>query len=142
MIFFPRSAIGLTGLGGALWSHFSLGPVGAAGVLAARYIAFPLPEPEIQLPPGTEMRLLATSIPEDAPTTPVPPDLGVKESLAVWLQTHSRVVTKPDGTRAADVINLAFIGSARGTAERVCRRWLGVRRTPDPPYVLHRLSGL
>jgi hypothetical protein len=110
--FFSHSALGLTGLGGALWSRFSLGPAGAAAVLAARYIAFPLPEPEIQLPSGTEMRLLATRIPQDAPTTPLPPDLGVDESLAVWLQTHSRVVTKPDGTRVGDVINLAFIGSA------------------------------
>jgi hypothetical protein len=110
--FFNRSAIGLTGLGGALWSHFSLGPAGAAGMLAARYIVFRLPEPEIRLPSGTEMRLLATSIPEDAPATPVSEDLGVEESLGVWLQTHSRVVTKPDGTRAADVINLAFIGRA------------------------------
>ncbi len=77
------------------------------------------------------MRLLATSIPEDAPTTPVPPDLGVEESFAVWLQQHSRVVTKPDGTPAADVINLAFIGGTGGVAERVFRRWLGLRRTPD-----------
>jgi hypothetical protein len=110
--FFSHSAIGLTGLGGALWSHFSLGPFGAAGMLAARYIAFSLPEPEIQLPSGTEMRLLATSVPEDAPRTPVLPDLGVGKSLAAWLQTQSRIVTRPDGKPADDVINLAFIGNA------------------------------
>ena len=110
--FFPHSALGLTGLGGALWSHFSLGPWGAAGVLAARYIAFPLPEPEIQLPAGTEMRLLATNIPDDAPRTPVLPDRGVGEPLAAWLQKYSRVVTRPDGTPAGDNINLAFIGDA------------------------------
>jgi hypothetical protein len=108
--FFSHSALGLTGLGGALWSHFSLGPVGAAGMLAARYIAVSLPEPEIQLPVGTEMRLLATSVPDDAPRTPSLPDLGVGESLAAWLQEHSRVVTRPDGRPASDVINLAFIG--------------------------------
>lgn len=108
--FFHRSAIGLTGLGGSLWSRFSLGPAGAAGMLAARYIAFPLPEPEIQLPPGTEMRVLAISFPKDAPTTLILPDLEVEPSLARWLQTHSRVVTKPNGTAVADVINLAFIG--------------------------------
>ena len=110
--FFPHSLIGLTGLGGAIWSRFSLGPMGAAGMLAARYIAFPLPEPEIQLPAGTEMRLLATSIPAGAPTTPASPDLGVDESLAAWLDTYSRAVTKPDGTGADDVINLAFVGNA------------------------------
>ena len=140
--FLSRSAIGLTGLGGALWSHFSLGPFGAAGVLAARYVAFPLPEPEIQLPPGTEMRLLATSIPEDAPSTPVAPDLGVKESLASWLQTHSRVVTKPDGTRVGDVINLAFIGSA----EELQNAFTAAGWVSAEPLTLHtfldRLSGL
>jgi len=110
--FFSHSAIGLTGLGGALWSHFSLGPFGAAGMLAARYIAFSLPEPEIQLPSGTEMRLVATSIPEDAPTTAVLPDPGIEENFAAWLQAYPRVVTRQDGTPAADVINLAFVGDA------------------------------
>ena len=110
--FFSHSALGLTGLGGALWSHFSLGPIGAAGMLASRYIAFSLPEPEIQLPSGTEMRLLATSISEDAPRTPLVPGRVVAESLAAWLQAYSRVVTRPDGTPASDVINLAFVGDA------------------------------
>ena len=134
--FLSRSAIGLTGLGGALWSHFSLGPFGAAGVLAARYIAFPLPEPEIQLPAGTEMRLVATSIPEDAPTTPVPPDLGVRRILAVWLQTHSRVVMKPDGTRAADVINLAFLGSL----EELQNAFAAAGWVAAEPLTLHTFS--
>jgi LssY C-terminus len=134
--FFHRSAIGLTGLGGTLWSHFSLGPAGAVGLLAARYIAFPLPEPEIQLPPGTEMRLLATSIPEDAPTTPVPPDLGVGEALAVVLRTHSRVVMKPDGTWAADVINLAFVGSL----EELQNAFAVAGWDPAEPLTLHTFS--
>jgi LssY C-terminus len=110
--FVSHSVLGLTGLGGALWSHFSLGPIGAASVLAARYIAFPLPEPEIQLPSATEIRLLVITVPDDAPRTQVPPDLGVEDPLAEWLQTQSRVVMRPNGTRAADAINLAFIGGA------------------------------
>jgi hypothetical protein len=110
--FFSHSALGLTGLGGALWSHFSLGPFGAAGVLAARYLAFSLPEPEIQLPSGTEMRLVATSIPEGVPTTPVVPNLSVGKSLSLWLQDQPRIVTRPDGKPADDVINLAFVGDA------------------------------
>ncbi|MBZ5632257.1 MAG: LssY C-terminal domain-containing protein [Acidobacteriia bacterium] len=134
--FFSRSAIGLTGLGGALWSHFSLGPVGAAGMLAARYIAFPLPEPEIQLPSGTEMRLLATSIPEDAPSTPVLPNPSVGESLAAWLQTQSRAVTRPDGTPAADVVNLAFIGNA----EELQNAFTAAGWVAAEPRTLHSLS--
>jgi hypothetical protein len=81
-------------------------------MLAARYVAFTLPEPEIQLPPGTEMRLLATDIPSDVPTSPAPPDLKVGNSLGAWLQQQSRLVMQPDGTRAQDVVNLAFIGGA------------------------------
>jgi hypothetical protein len=134
--FFSHSALGLTGLGGALWSHFSLGPFGAAGMLAARYIAFSLPEPEIQLPQGTEMRLLATSIPADAPTTPVAPELGVEESLADWLQAHSRIVMKPDGKRAGDVINLAFVG----TAEELQNAFNAAGWLATEPRTLHSLS--
>jgi len=134
--FFSHSALGLTGLGGALWSHFSLGPFGAAGVLAARYIAFSLPEPEIQLPSGTEMRLVATNLPDDAPRTPSLPDLGVGESLAAWLQTHSRVVTRPDGKPADDVINLAFIGNAEELQNAFAAAgWLAAE-----PRTLHSVS--
>jgi len=134
--FFSHSALGLTGLGGALWSHFSLGPIGAAGVLAARYIAFPLAEPEIQLPQGTEMRLLATSIPADAPTMPAAPELGVEESLADWLQTYSRVVMKPDGRRAGDVINLAFVG----TTEELQNAFHAAGWLATEPRTLHSVS--
>ena len=134
--FFSHSALGLTGLGGALWSHFSLGPIGAAAVLASRYIAFSLPEPEIQLPSGTEMRLLATSIPDDAPRTPVLPDLGVSESLAAWLQAQSRVVTRLDGKPAGDSINLAFIGDA----EELQNAFAAAGWVATEPRTLHSVS--
>ena len=134
--FFSHSALGLTGAGGALWSHFSMGPIGAAGVLASRYVLFSLPEPEIQLPIGTELRLLATNVSDDAPRTPVLPDLGVSESLAFWLQTHSRVVTRPDGTPADDTINLAFIGEADDLqASFTAAGWVAAE-----PRNLHSLS--
>jgi len=134
--FLSHSALGLTGLGGALWSHFSLGPFGAAGMLAARYIAFSLPEPEIQLPSGTEMRLVATSIPEDAPTTPVVPDLSVGESLSVWLENQPRVVMRPDGKAADDVINLAFVGDA----EELQNAFAAAGWVAAEPRTLHSLS--
>ena len=134
--FLSRSAIGLTGLGGALWSHFSLGPVGAAGVLAARYLAFPLPEPEIQLPSGTEMRLVATNIPEDAPAAPVALDPRIEESLAAWLRTYPSVVMRPDGTRAADVINVAFIGGL----EELQNAFAAAGWMPAEPLTLHTFS--
>jgi hypothetical protein len=105
-------------------------------MLAARYIAFSLPEPEIQLPSGTEMRLAATSIPEDAPTTPVAPDLGIEGSFAGWLQARSRVVTRPDGKAAADVINLAFVGDA----EELQNAFAAAGWVAAEPRTLHSLS--
>jgi len=109
---FHKSALGLTGVGGTIWTQLSLGPIGAIGMLAARYTFFRLPEPEIQLRSGTEMRLLATSVPRDAPSTAVPEDPGVDESFAAWLRALPSAVTKPDGTPVSDKINLAFVGSA------------------------------
>jgi hypothetical protein len=103
--------LGLTGVGGTIWSKLSPGPVSAAAMLVARYMAFRLPEPEIQLRPGTEMRLLATSVPQDAPSTAVPADPGVEESFATWLRDLPSAVTRPNGIPAADKINLAFIGT-------------------------------
>jgi len=134
--FFSHSALGLTGLGGALWSHFSLGPFGAAGVLAARYLAFSLPEPEIQLPSGTEMRLVATSIPEGVPTTPVVPNLRVGESLSVWLENKSHIVTRPDGRPADDIINLAFVGDA----EELQNAFAAAGWVAAEPRTMHSLS--
>jgi hypothetical protein len=134
--FFSHSALGLTGLGGALWSHFSLGPIGAAGVLAARYAAFSLPEPEIQLPAGTEMRLVATSIPEDAPRTPTLADPAINESLALWLQMQSRVVMRPDGAPAGDIINLAFMGDA----EELQNAFAAAGWVTAEPRTLHSVS--
>jgi hypothetical protein len=134
--FLPHSVIGLTGLGGAIWSRYSLGPMGAAGMLAARYFAFPLPEPEIQLPAGTEMRLLATAIPEGVPTRPATPDLGVDKSLASWLEMYSRVVTKPNCARADDVINLAFVGSA----EELQNAFAAAGWVAAEPLTLHTFS--
>src|SRR5207237_6760240 len=93
---FHKSALGLTGVGGTIWSKLSLGPLGAAGMLAARYTFFRLPEPEIQLRQGTEMRLLATSVPEDAPSTTPTQDPDVDESFAAWLRAISSTVTKPN----------------------------------------------
>jgi len=88
------------------------------------------------LPAGTEMRLVATSIPEDAPRTPSVPDPGVGESLATWLQEQSRIVTRPDGTRASDVINLAFIGDAEELQHAFAAAgWLATE-----PRTLHSVS--
>ena len=61
---------------------------------------------------------------------------GSEESLAAWLQTHSRVVTRPDGTRAADVINLAFIGGL----EELQNAFAAAGWMPAEPLTLHTFS--
>lgn len=108
---FPRSLIGLTGASGHLWTKYALGPVGAAALLVCRFAVFRLPEPEIHLPPGTEMKLLVTRLPADAPLFPTPPPAAVPDSLAAWLKEQPHEVTKPNGKLSADIVNLAFVGS-------------------------------
>lgn len=106
-----RSLIGLTGASGRIWTQFSMGPAGAAGLFALRCALFPMAEPEIHLPPGTELKAEITSLPEDAPSFDVPQPVLVPEPLASWLRAQSFAVTKPNGERASDVINVVFVGS-------------------------------
>lgn len=108
---FGRSFLGLTGAGGKLWSSYSMGPIGVIGMFAVRCILYQMPEPEIQFPAGTEMRLAITSIPEDAPSFDAPAAAEVPESLASWLAEQTIEITKSDAAVATDIINLAFIGS-------------------------------
>ena len=64
---FQRSFLGLTGAPGRIWSDFSLGPIGAAAIFLARCALFRMPEPEIQLPAGTEMRVAVNLLPAFGP---------------------------------------------------------------------------
>jgi hypothetical protein len=108
---FQRSFLGLTGAPGRLWSDFSLGPLGAAGLFLARCALFRLPEPEIQLPAGTEMRVAVSALPEDAPSFEEPPPPVVAPELAEWATNQPLELAKADGRTAADLINVALIGS-------------------------------
>jgi hypothetical protein len=106
-----RSFLGLTGASGRLWTEYSMGPLGAAGLFAARCALFRMPEPEIQLPRGTELKLVVTHIAEDAPEFPAPVHSIVEPELAEWLATQPAQVTKPNGRLAGDIIHLAFRGT-------------------------------
>jgi hypothetical protein len=108
---FPRSFIGLTGTGGKIFTTYSMGPIGAAGLFAARLAIVRLPEPEIRLPEGTELKVTVARLAEDAPSfAPAEPGT-IDGDLAQELTLQPTVVTKPGGTVAADMINLAFLGS-------------------------------
>ncbi|HSP68706.1 MAG TPA: LssY C-terminal domain-containing protein [Bryobacteraceae bacterium] len=106
-----RSLAGLTGAGGRLWTEFSMGPFGAAALFAARLAIFRLPEPEIQLPPGTEMTAELTSLAEDAPAFAGAAPAAIPDDLSEWLLNQPFLVKKPDGQTVSDIVNIALIGS-------------------------------
>jgi hypothetical protein len=112
-----RSFLGLTGASGRLWTEYSMGPLGAAGLFAARCALFRMPEPEIQLPRGTELKLVVTHMAEDAPEFPAPVHSVVERGLAEWLAAQPAQVTKANGRLAGDIIHLAF----RGTREQLAQ---------------------
>ena len=106
-----RSLAGLTGASGRLWTEYSMGPWGAAALFAARMAIFRLPEPEIQLPAGTEMTAELISVPGNAPAFEEALPAEIPVDLSDWIQTQPFVVQKPDGQVASDIVNLALIGS-------------------------------
>lgn len=108
---FPRSFVGLTGAGGRIASAYSLGPIGAAGLFAIRLAMFRLPEPEIQLPAGSDLHLSAVELPPDAPSRPEEKPQLIDSEFAQWLAELPADVTKPGGEQAADKINIVFAGS-------------------------------
>lgn len=106
-----RSLAGLTGASGRLFTEFSMGPIGAAALFAARLAIFRLPEPEIQLPAGTEMTAELTGLAEDGPAFAGAAPAEIPEDLEEWLQNQPFIVKKPDGQTVSDIVNLALIGS-------------------------------
>ena len=108
---FQHSVIGLTGLTGRIWSGYSLGPVGAGALFAARCLMFRMPEPEIQLPSGTEMKIRVTRLSEDAPSYPVPEDAILHDGMPEWLRDQPYSITTKTGKATEDLINVAFSGS-------------------------------
>jgi hypothetical protein len=106
-----RSLAGLTGASGRLFTEFSMGPFGAAALFAARLAIFRLPEPEIQLPPGTELTAELISFAEDAPAFADAVAAEIPEDLSEWVRNQPFLVRKPDGQVASDIVNVVFIGS-------------------------------
>jgi hypothetical protein len=108
---FYRSLIGLTGAADQLVARFDMGPFGAAAFLALHCTMFRFPEPEIRLPPGTDLELnahvTASHVPSFAPDQPEP----LPGELANFVEDQPREVTRGDHARAPDIINVAFIGS-------------------------------
>jgi hypothetical protein len=113
---FPRSFIGLTGTGGKIFTKYSMGPIGAAGLFAARLAIVRLPEPEIRLPEGTELKVAVVRLADDAPSFDPAEPGTLNSDLATQLGVQSTAVTKPGGAAASDIINVAFLGSREDLA--------------------------
>ena len=113
-----RPVSGLAGAGGMLSKHVLPGPVGAAVFIVSRLIFFRIPDPEIELPAGTELvaRVSVPSLEENAPGEAVfsapPPDASWPEGLGDWLASVPGEITRPDGAPMPDRINMAFVGTA------------------------------
>jgi hypothetical protein len=109
---FHRSMLGLTGANGMALKKLPLGPVAGAGLFAARLAVLRLPEPEIHLPPGTEMKLRVRGIAADAPYVPAETaEENTAGHILAFLATLPYTLRKPSGAQAADIMNLAFLGS-------------------------------
>ena len=108
---FSRSLIGLTGASNQIWSKLEMGPIGAVALFALRYKMFPLAEPEIHLPSGTDMKLAVSLPPPDGKHAAVPAAPGIAPEFSDWIQKQPFEVEREDGRSAPDIINVVFLGS-------------------------------
>jgi len=108
---FYRPLEGLTGLGQEILEKYPMGPVGPAVMLGVRCFILRFPEPEIHLPPGTDMELLVDQSSSSFAKQPAPPVPDAPAELAEWLRRVPVKVMKPNGAPAGDRINIAFTGS-------------------------------
>lgn len=106
-----RSLEGVTGAGGMLLDKLPMGPAGPAVLLGLRCLLFRFPEPEIRLPPGTDMILLVDKADTAFAPVPDPPAPAPPAGLAEFLRAQPFRVTKTNGKPVEDLINLAFLGS-------------------------------
>lgn len=113
---FLRSAVGLTGVANQIWAKYSLGPIGAAAIYALHCALTTFPDPEIHLPPGTDMKLQV-----EAPLEidPLPeqedlPNLRLSETahdLPAYLRDKLDLVSYANGRPAPDLFNVVLLGS-------------------------------
>lgn len=106
-----RSVFGLTGLTGRIWSQFSMGPIGAGALIATRLALIRMPEPEIQLPSGTDLILSVESLSDDAPSFAREQRPSAEAETADWIRALPFEITKPGNRSSKDLINVAIEGS-------------------------------
>jgi len=104
-----RSAYGLTGAGGEIYTHLAATPLGAAAVITSELLLYRLPDPEIEFPAGTDLLVRVQVLDDFAPSpeqlVPVSPE------LSEWVANQPEDVYLPDKRLAGDMIHLVFVGS-------------------------------
>jgi hypothetical protein len=74
---------------------------------------FPFAEPEIQLPPGTDMKLRVSVTTPAGPEAAIPPPPTVSPELSDRIREEPFATERADGRPAPDIVNLAFVGSGK-----------------------------
>lgn len=108
---FYRPIEGLTGMGQELLERFPMGPAAPALILGLRCLVLPFAEPEIHLIPGTDLQLRVDQVRSQFIRKAAPEVLHAPPDLSNWIATKPLSVEKTNGQPAADLINVAFIGS-------------------------------
>lgn len=107
-----KSPAGLIGAGGMLHAKLASSPIAAAAIVGSRLLLYGLPEPEIELPPGTDLvlriRADAADLPQESEVEREPSfDLAFLDELRL----QPVETTLADQTQADDIVNLAFTGT-------------------------------
>ena len=126
---FLRPISGLAGAGGMISKHVIPGPVGAAIFITTRLLFFRIPDPEIELPAGTDLIARVSredgTAPESSPA-PLVPAGPWADGLAEWLGEVPREIARPDRTPMADKINMVFVaGEAELESAFAAAGWSG-----------------
>jgi hypothetical protein len=94
-----------------------MGPIGIGALFAVRCAILPFPEPEIRLPPGTDMKLRVNSrfpLAEEGLSSPTP---EVSDGFSRWLGPKLDKISYHNGQTAPDLINIVILGSPQAVDE-------------------------
>lgn len=105
---FGRASIGFSGIAHFTWLQSNFHPAMAPAIASLRMLAVRFPEPEIHLPAGSDLILMAQS--QLAPMGVVPesrPPAGIVSLAAA----QPLLTTRGNSGKTADITNLLFLGS-------------------------------
>jgi len=107
----PRAAMGLTGAGGMISSNFFPGFTGAPIVIVTHLLLFRMPDPEIELPSGTDLIVeIDAVLSPDQILAPPEPTNDFSPELLDHIAGISPLVTRTREIEVVDMLNVALIG--------------------------------